>query len=317
VSGSGHPTFTRSGTGGSNRLGADASGPVLFNNAAPSNGLQWQNTALTASGTTGMASISGSADLTGAMGTTINTLRQAFMMQRMFERDARGGTRYPEWLRSQYGVTSPDARLQRPEYLGGSSSPVVINPVTQNSATSQISPQGNLAAYGLVNQRTHGFTKAFVEHGFVIGLMNVRAELTYQQGIHRMWSRQIREEIYLPVFANLGERGILNKEIYAQGTDADNEVFGFGPSWDEYRYAPSKITGKFRSTDPQTLDWWHLSQKFNNLPTLSAEFFAEHPPLQRVVAIKTEPQFKFDSRIEVRSARPMPVHSVPGGKTGL
>jgi len=257
------------------------------------------------------------ADLSSVTAATINSLRQAFQLQKLYERDARGGTRYTEILRSHFGVISPDSRLQRPEYLGGSESPVIINPVVQNSATGSTgaeTPQGNLAAYGLASSTSakHGFTKSFVEHGLVIGLLNVRADLTYQQGIPRMFSRRTRFDFYWPVLAHLGEQAILNKEIYAQGTSADDDVFGYQERYAEYRYFPSMITGKLRSTDPQSLDVWHLSQKFDSLPTLSAQFIQDDPPVSRILAVQNEPQFIIDSYVEMKCARPMPVYGVPG-----
>lgn len=257
------------------------------------------------------------ADLSSATAATINSLRQAFQLQKLYERDARGGTRYTEILRSHFGVISPDSRLQRPEYLGGSESPVIINPVVQNSATGLTgaeTPQGNLAAYGLASSTSakHGFTKSFVEHGIIIGLLNVRADLTYQQGIPRMFSRRTRFDFYWPVLAHLGEQAILNKEIYAQGTSKDDDVFGYQERYAEYRYFPSMITGKLRSTDPQSLDVWHLSQKFDSLPTLSAQFIQDNPPVSRILAVQNEPQFIIDSYIEMKCARPMPVYGVPG-----
>nr|DAQ54785.1 MAG TPA: major capsid protein [Microviridae sp.] len=257
------------------------------------------------------------ADLSSVTSATINSLRQAFQLQKLYERDACGGTRYTEILRSHFGVVSPDSRLQRPEYLGGSESPVIINPVVQQSATGATgaeTPQGNLAAYGLASSTSakHGFTKSFVEHGIIIGLLNVRADLTYQQGIPRMFSRRTRFDFYWPVLAHLGEQAILNKEIYAQGTSADDDVFGYQERYAEYRYFPSMITGKLRSTDPQSLDVWHLSQKFDSLPTLSAQFIQDNPPVSRILAVQNEPQFIIDSYIEMKCARPMPVYGVPG-----
>ena len=257
------------------------------------------------------------ADLSSVTAATINSLRQAFQLQKLYECDARGGTRYTEILRSHFGVVSPDSRLQRPEYLGGSESPVIINPVVQQSATGSTgaeTPQGNLAAYGLASSTSakHGFTKSFVEHGIIIGLLNVRADLTYQQGIPRMFSRRTRFDFYWPVLAHLGEQAILNKEIYAQGTSADDDVFGYQERYAEYRYFPSMITGKLRSTDPQSLDVWHLSQKFDSLPTLSAQFIEDNPPVSRILAVQNEPQFIIDSYIEMKCARPMPVYGVPG-----
>ena len=260
----------------------------------------------------GITSDGFTADLSEATPISINDLRQAFQIQKLYERDARGGTRYTEILRSHFGVISPDARLQRPEYLGGSSARISVNPVQQTSATNETTPQGNLAAYGVCSDSFHGFSKSFVEHGYVFGFVNVRADLTYQQGLNRMWSRQGRFDFYWPVLAHLGEQAVLNKEIYAQGTADDDEVFGYQERYAEYRYYPGQITGKFRSTDPQTLDSWHLAQKFDSLPTLSPQFIQDEPPVGRVIAVQSEPQFLFDSYIRLKCARPMPVYSVPG-----
>ncbi|CRH84958.1 Capsid protein (F protein) [Chlamydia trachomatis] len=256
--------------------------------------------------------LTGTANLSSATPISINDLRQAFQIQKLYERDARGGTRYTEILRSHFGVISPDARLQRPEYLGGSSARISVNPVQQTSSTNETTPQGNLAAYGVVSDSFHGFSKSFVEHGYVFGFVNVRADLTYQQGLNRMWSRQGRFDFYWPVLAHLGEQAVLNKEIYAQGTADDDKVFGYQERYAEYRYYPGQITGKFRSTDPQPLDSWHLAQKFSSLPTLSSQFIQDDPPVERVIAVQNEPQFLFDSYIRLKCARPMPVYSVPG-----
>lgn len=199
-------------------------------------------------------------DLSSATAITINSLRSAFALQRFYEKDARGGTRYTEIIRSHFGVISPDARLQRSEYLGGDSTPIMFNPVQQTSSTDTTSPQGNLSAYALMSTRIHGFNKSFTEHGIVIGLCNVRTDLSYQQGINKTWLRQTREEFYWPTFAHLGEQAVLNKEIYAQGTDADDQVFGYQERYAECRYHPSVITGKMRSTYAQSTDVWHFAQ---------------------------------------------------------
>lgn len=252
------------------------------------------------------------ADLGAATAFTINSLRQAFQIQKLLERDARGGTRYIELIRSHFGVISPDARLQRPEYLGGATKRVTINPVQQTSATTETSPLGNLAAFGYVADSGHGFTRSFTEHCVIIGLLCVRADLTYQQGIPRMFSRQTRYDFYWPTLAHLGEQAVLNKEIYARGTNKDEEVFGYQERWAEYRYYPSRITGKFRSCLQDSLDVWHLSQYFTNLPKLNSEFIEENPPLERVIAVTNQPEFLLDSYIELKCARPMPVYSVPG-----
>ena len=259
------------------------------------------------------------ADLTNATAATINSLRQAFQLQRMLERDARGGTRYIEIIRSHFGVVSPDARMQRPEYLGGGSSPININPVAQTSVAGS-TPQGNLAGIGTARHSV-GFSKSFTEHCTIIGLVSVRADLTYQQGLDRMWSRSTRYDFYWPSLSHLGEQAVLNKEIYAQpdatksvnGVDSDNALaFGYQERYAEYRYKPSKITGKFRSNTTGPLDVWHLSQQFGSLPTLGQTFIEENPPLTRVMAVNTEPQFLFDSYFDMKCVRPMPVYSVPG-----
>lgn len=252
------------------------------------------------------------ADLSSATSVTINSLRQAFQLQRYYEKDARGGTRYIEKIKSHFGVTSPDARLQRPEYLGGHSDRININPVVQTSSTDSTSPQGNLSAFGVSGARYHGFSKSFVEHGYIIGLANVRADLTYQQGINKMWSRKTVLDFYWPSFAHLGEQAVLNKEIYAQGSAQDDEVFGYQERYGEYRYKPSMITGKFRSTYAQSLDAWHFSQKFENLPTLSNQFIQDHPPISRCLAVPSEPHFLMDAAFNLKCVRPMPLFGTPG-----
>lgn len=253
-----------------------------------------------------------STDLSNATAATINSLRQAFQVQKLLERDARGGTRYIELLKSHFNVTNPDFRLQRPELLSTASMPININPVAQTTQTAEAgTPQGNLAGFG-VTDGTSGFTKSFTEHMIIMGLVSVRSDLTYQNGIPRMFSRKSKLDFYFPVLSHLGEQAILNKEIFAQGTSVDDDVFAYNERWSEYRYYPSKITGKFRSVDPQTLDIWHLSQKFENLPLLNSTFIEENPPINRVIAVKTEPEFLFDSYIQCITARPIPTYSVPG-----
>jgi len=251
------------------------------------------------------------ADLSAVTAATINEMRTAFQIQRLYERDARGGTRYTEILRSHFGVISPDARLQRPEYLGGGSRPINISAVPQTSESND-TPQGNLAAFGTFSAADHGFMKSFTEHGIIIGLVSIRADLNYQQGLNRMWSRRTRWDFYWPALAHLGEQAVLNKEIYLQGTSADDEVFGYQERYAEYRYKPSLITGKFRSNDAQSLDAWHLAQEFSALPVLNDEFIVENPPVDRVVAVPSEPHFILDSFTKLRCTRPMPVFSVPG-----
>ena len=252
------------------------------------------------------------ADLSDASSATINQLRESFAIQHLLEKTARAGSRYTEIIKGHFGVTSPDARLQRPEYLGGGSSPIIVTPIEQTSSTDATSPQGNLAAMATSTLNGHGFTKSFTEHCILIGLVSVRADLTYQQGLDRMFSRSTRYDFFWPSLANIGEQAVLNKEIYADGTSADDDIFGYQERWAEYRYKPSKITGKFRSNDAQSLDAWHLSQEFASLPTLGSDFIEENPPLDRVVAVPSEPHFIFDSYMRMKSARPMPTYSVPG-----
>jgi len=254
-------------------------------------------------------------DLSMATAATINSLRQAFAVQSIFEKDARGGTRYTEIIRAHFGVTSPDARLQRPEYLGGGSNPVNISPIPQTSQTNSTSPQGNLAAMGVAHLRNHGFTYSSTEHGIVIGLVSVRADLTYQQGINRMWSRKTRFDYYWPDLATIGEQAIPRKEIYVTGAPANDEVvFGYQERFAEYRYKPSNISSLFRSSAPQSLDAWHLSQEFASAPVLSSDFIVENPPVDRVIAVPSEPHFIGDFYFKYRCTRPMPLFSVPGLK---
>lgn len=260
------------------------------------------------------------ADLSNATAVTINSLRQAFQLQKFYEKDARGGTRYIEKVYAHFGVKSPDARLQRTEYLGGKSTRLNINQVEQNSSTDSVSPLGNLAAYAYFASDRNGFTRSFTEHGYVIGLLNVRADLTYQQGLDRLWSRRTAVDFYWPTFAHLGEQAVLNKEIYAQGGSVldsdgnvvDNQVFGYQERYAEYRYKPSKITGKLRSKASGTLDVWHLSQNFTSLPVLGNTFIEDNPPISRVLAVQNEPEFILDAYIKNICIRPMPVYSIPG-----
>lgn len=258
------------------------------------------------------APFTGTADLQNASAISINSLRQAFQIQRLLERDARGGTRYTEILRSHFGVISPDGRLQRPEFLGAGSARVNISPVAQTSATDGQTPQGNLSAIGVLGKTTGGFTKSFVEHGWIIGLLCARCDLNYQSGLNRKWSRRIRYDYYWPSLAHLGEQAVLNKEIYAQGTAADDDVFGYQERYAEYRYSDNQITGRFRSNYEQSLDFWHMAQYFQSLPTLSSQFIQEDPPFNRVKAVTSEPDFLLDVRVNAKWARPMPVYGVPG-----
>lgn len=265
------------------------------------------------------------ADLSTATAATINQLRQSFQIQKLLERDARGGTRYTEIVRSHFGVVSPDARLQRPEYLGGGSAPLVVNPVAQTGQTGLTggsTPLGTLAGIGTTLAHGHGFNYASTEHGYIIGLVNVRGDIAYQQGIRKHWLRSTRYDFYFPVFAALGEQAIQNQEIYVVGSNVgagqtaqDLATFGYQERWAEYRYHPSEITGLFRSTSAGTIDPWHLAQKFTALPTLGQTFIEENPPLSRNLAVGAAAngqQIIMDCFFSARWARPMPLYSVPG-----
>lgn len=265
------------------------------------------------------------ADLSDATAATMSQFREAIMLQQYYEADARGGTRYVEKVFSHFGVTSPDARLQRAEYLGGGSQRINVNPIASTSsypgasADPDFRPVGDLGAMSATYFERHGFTKSFTEHGYVIGFCNVRADLTYQQGLHRFWTIRDALDEYWPSFAQLGEQAVLNKEIYCQGAAAgsgelyDDGVFGYQERYAEYRYAPSIITGQYRSNFAQSLDAWHLSQDFGSLPRLDEDFIVDNPPIDRVLAVDsaTAPQFLADFYFDVRAVRPMPMFGIP------
>ena len=246
---------------------------------------------------------------------SINDLRQAIALQHILEADARGGTRYTEILRSQFGVTSPDSRLQRSEYIGGNRTPININQVIQSSATSDISPQGNAGAYSLTTGSTNIRTYSAVEHGYVIGLAAIRVEHSYQQGLARLWTRSDRFSYYHPMLANLGEQAILNQEIYCQGNSQDEEVFGYQEAWADYRYRTSLVTGEMRSNYAQTLDAWHYADKYKQLPKLSSDWIKEGTEnIDRTLAVQKNNahQFICNFYFENDWVRPMPVYSIPG-----
>ena len=252
----------------------------------------------------------------GSTATSINQLRMAFQIQKFYEASARGGSRYTEFLKAHFGVTSPDARLQRPEYLGGNRVPININQVIQQSGTVDGStPQGNVAGYSLTSD-THGdFIKSFTEHGYIIGLCVARYDHTYQQGLARLWSRKTQFDFYLPELANIGEQAILNKEIYAQGTSVDNEVFGYQEAWADYRYKPSMVTGEMRSQASNSLDSWHFGDDYSKLPSLSASWIQEDKSnIDRVLAVQSSVsnQLFADFYIQNEATRPMPMYSIPG-----
>lgn len=253
------------------------------------------------------------ADLSNATAATINELREAFATQQLLERDARGGTRYPEMLLSQYGVNSPlGAILARPEYLGGGSADLIINPIAQQSATSGSNALGDLAGVGTFTGRA-SFTKSFTEFGWLMAIASTRSDLTYTQGVPRKYLRRERYDYYIPVFAHLGEQSVTNLELYATEVSATNSaVFGYQERYAEYRMELSKATGLFRPNHASTLAAWHLGQEFGSLPTLNTTFIEETPPMTRVIAVTTEPHYIFDSIFKIKAVRPMPVYSVPG-----
>ncbi len=256
------------------------------------------------------------ADASGGTATSINALRQAFAIQRLYEKNARGGTRYIEIIRAHFGVQSPDARQQRSEYLGGTRVPINMDQVVQTSNSGDgITPQGNTAAYSLTAFNESMFTKSFTEHGYIIGLACIRTEHTYQQGIERFWSRKKMLDYYFPTLANLGEQAILNKEIYAQGNAKDDEAFGYQEAWAEYRYKPSRVSGAMRSNYQTTLDAWHYADKYAQQPILSSEWIDETSAnIDRTLAVQsaTEDQFIADFYFACEATRPMPLYSIPG-----
>jgi len=252
------------------------------------------------------------ADLSSATAATINELREAFQIQKLLERDARGGTRYIEIIRAHFQVSSPDGRAWRPVYLGGGKSNVNISPIAQTSATDGTSPQGNLAAMGTALMDKHGFKKSFTEHSLIIGLLCVRPDLTYQQGLNRMFSRRTRYDFYWPSLATIGEQPILNKEIYAQNDANDDLVFGYNQRYDEYRHKPSLITGNMRSDATLSLDSWHLAEDFASLPALNSSFIESNTPMDRVVSVTTQPDFLLDTFFNLKCTRPMPLYGIPG-----
>lgn len=307
VSDASAPTFSPGGVGSPLPMRPTATGlnPTvsLVGTASTTSGLVFGNSGLRV-------------DLTTATAATINQLRQAFQIQRIYERDARGGTRYTELIQAHFGVTSPDARLNRTEYLGGGTAPISVSPIAQTSSTaSQPTPQGNLAAMGTSHFSGVGFTHSFTEHSYVIGIVSARADLTYQQGLNRLWSRSTRFDFYWPALAHIGEQSVLNQEIYCVGTATPGQdilTFGYQERYAEYRYKPSIVTGRFRSNATAPLDSWHLAQQFTSLPALNGTFINDTPPIDRVIAVPAEPHFLLDAYMSYRCARPMPLYGVPG-----
>ena len=297
----GIPKWQAGGTGQILPMRADdPSLDVTFDAATTtSGGLEWHTTGL-------------ETDLSSATAATINQIREAFQIQRLFERDARGGSRYTEIIRSHFGVTSPDSRLQRSEYLGGGTQNISVTPVPQTSESSAGNPLGGLAGYGISTGSNHSFVQSFTEHCVVIGMVSVRADLNYQYGLERQWSRSTRFDFYWPALAHLGEQAVLNKEIWANNDANDNLTFGYQERYAEYRYKPSKITGLFRSQASGSLDLWHLAIKDTALPVLNETFINDDPPVDRVIAVPAEPHFLFDAFFDFKHARPMPTYGVPG-----
>lgn len=300
------------------RASTDALTERQWTSNSPNNDMDLTGAALGTNANIRFGDVTGlQANLSLATAATINQLRQAFQIQKIYERDARGGTRYTEVIRAHFGVTSPDARLNRPEYLGGGSVPLNVNPIAQTSAaTAQPTPQGNLAAMGTFSTGKVGFSKSFTEHTLILGMVSVRADLNYQQGLNRMWSRSTRFDFYWPALSHIGEQTVLNQEIYVTpatyNAPVDTAVFAYQERFAEYRYKPSIITGRMRSNSAVPLDTWHLAQTFSSLPALNATFIVENPPVARVIAVPSEPHCLFDGFFRLRCARPMPVYGVPG-----
>ena len=308
------PTFDISSSGGLT-LDAEATGTAAVWSADPTGGIDSADFDWTGDQVlrTDASDASGTmvADLSAATSATINQIREAFQIQRLLERDARGGSRYTEIIRSHFGVVSPDQRLQRPAYLGGGSTRINVNPVAATTGDAQ-SKLGGLAAYVTASMDGVGFMKSFTEHCVILGLVNIRADINYQQGLNRMWSRQTRFDFYWPALAHLGEQAVLNQEIFADGSANDILTFGYQERYAEYRYKPSLVTGLMRSDATQALDSWHLALDFTTLPLLNDTFIQDAPPLSRVIAVPAEPEFLADFYFDLKCARPMPTFSVPG-----
>lgn len=296
--------------------GNTTAAPNLYASGANGNGFTYSasSSTLTTGKAGGVFPVNLYADLASQTMTTINQLRLAFQIQKLYERDARGGTRYIEMIKSHFGVTSPDSRLQRSEFLGGNRVPIKVSQVVQTSETST-TPQGNVAGYSVTGDSHHDFVRSFTEHGFVIGVMVARYDHSYQQGLERFWSRKSRLDYYFPVLANIGEQAILNKEIYADGSSTDDEVFGYQEAWADYRYKPSRVTGEMRSNYATSLDVWHYADDYAALPTLSDGWIKEDKSnVDRTLAVQSavSDQLLADIYIENESTRAMPMYSIPG-----
>lgn len=298
-------TFPNSGTGLKDYAGTPAAGSNWSGSSL--------DVRLQGKGSAGTDNLNIYADLSEATAATINQLRESFAVQKLYERFARGGSRYTEIIRAHFGVVSPDARLQRAEYLGGGTVNVNTNPIAQTSAvTGAPTPLGELAGMATVTANRVGFTKSFVEHGWLIGLVSLQADLTYQNGLDRKYSRRNRFDYFWPALSHLGEMAVLNKEIFCNGDANDDLVFGYQEHWAEYRYFPSGVTGLMRSNATGTLDIWHLSQNFTTLPALNSTFIEDNPPIDRIIAVPSQPHMLLDVWFNMIHVRPMPTYSVPG-----
>ncbi len=305
----GIPSFDGAASGTDVAIQGEAVNPNVETNAALSGIMSWNTPDLEVDPDGGVSPLI--ADLSAATSATINQIREAFQIQRLLERDARGGSRYTEIVRSHFGVVSPDQRLQRPEYLGGGSTRINVNPVAVTAVTTGFAI-GDLAGFVTASFNGIGFMKSFTEHCLILGLVNVRADLTYQQGLHRMFSRSTRFDFFWPALAHLGEQSVLNKEIFYNNDANDDLVFGFQERYAEYRYKPSTTTGHMRSTSDTPIDQWHLGLDFSTLPVLNATFIEDNPPFSRVIAVPSEPEFFGDFFFDFKCARPMPTFGVPG-----
>lgn len=308
------PTFTGTGSGVTRLEGESGTVSALWSNdgsfdTTPENA-DWDDPQLTVDLSAG----GGTADLSAALAADVNDMREAVASQQLLEREARSGTRYIELVKGAFGVSSSDARLQRPEFLGGGTTPIQINTVAQTSPAivAGVAPLAQLGAFGTGVQRNRGFSKTFEEHGYVLGIASVRADLTYQQGLDRLWSRSTKFDFPWPEFMNLGEQEILSKEIYADGSVNDDDVFGYQERYGEYRYKPSQVTGVMRSSHTQSLDVWNLAQEFSTRPVLGETFIEEAPPIDRVIDVGEEVEFLLDAFFSYRCARPLPVYATPG-----
>lgn len=291
-----------------------SSSSLSVSNIAGGTGLAYANGQISTDGAAYMNLV---ADMSNVSASSVNDLRFAFQLQKMLEKDARGGTRYREYLQSHFGVTSPDSRMQVPEFLGGARLPVSIEQVEQTAPGEGADTVGQVGAYSLSGGRS-GFTKGFVEHGFVIGVLCVRQHHTYQQGLEKFWTRTKRTDFYDPVFANIGEQPIYQSELFFgndKSVDNTKTVFGYQEAWADYRYKPSRVSGELRSTATNSMDIWHLGDNYANAPILGNQFLSETTQyLDRALAVPstTANQFIIDIYTENEMIRPMPVYSVPG-----